>query len=153
LVRPALATFGLGLALALAGCGGVGEVAAKGDLTNGKTQFKAAHKVHGVSYSCAGCHTLADAGAAGTIGPNLDTTFGYIRVAANKGDRFCQDTVANVVLDQIRFPSKNNLEPKYVMPANIVTGKDAVDVAQYVASVVGLKPGTKAPNQPAACTS
>jgi cytochrome c2 len=151
-VRPAFATLGLGLALALAGCGGVGSVAGKGDVANGKTQFNATHKVGGVSYSCAGCHTLADAGATGKVGPDLDTAFAYVRLAANKGDRFCVSTIAGVVLDQIKFPSKNNLEPQYVMPANVVTGKNAVDVAQYVASVAGLKPGEKPPKQNAACS-
>jgi hypothetical protein len=73
-------------------------------------------------------------------------------VAANKGDRFCQDTIANVVLDQIKFPSHNNLEPQYVMPANLVTGKHAIDVAQYVASVAGIEPGSKPDKQSAACS-
>ncbi|MDX6481177.1 MAG: hypothetical protein QOG85_1687 [Gaiellaceae bacterium] len=150
-MRRAAATLGLGAALVLAGCGGVGEVASKGDVSNGKTQFSAPHKIKSGTFSCASCHTLADAGAAGKIGPDLDTTFAYVREAANKGDRFCEDTIANVVLDQIRFPSHNNLEPQYVMPANIVTGKNAVDVAQYVASVAGVKPGTKAPKQSSAC--
>lgn len=36
---------------------------AAGDATAGKAVFTA---------NCAGCHTLADAGAAGTVGPNLD---------------------------------------------------------------------------------
>ena len=33
----------------------------------------------------------------------------------------------------------------------VVTGRNAVDVAQYVASVAGLKPGEKAPKQSSAC--
>ena len=36
----------------------------KGDATKGKTTFLA---------NCGGCHTLADAGTSGTVGPNLDS--------------------------------------------------------------------------------
>ena len=36
----------------------------KGNATKGKTLFTA---------NCVGCHTLADAGASGTVGPNLDS--------------------------------------------------------------------------------
>ena len=41
------------------------EPAAAGDAAAGKQVFAA--------NGCAGCHTLADAGAAGNVGPNLDT--------------------------------------------------------------------------------
>ena len=151
-MRPARATLGLGAALVLAGCGGVGEVASKGDVTNGKTQFNALTRCDG-SYSCAGCHTLADAGAGGKVGPEPRHAFAYVRNAANKGDRFCQDTIANVVLDQIRFPSQNNLEPQYVMPAEHRHGQGRASTSrQYVASVAGLKPGKKAPKQSDACS-
>ena len=43
------------------------EPSAEGDPVAGKEVFM------GVS-GCAGCHTLSDAGATGTIGPNLDAT-------------------------------------------------------------------------------
>ena len=36
----------------------------QGDATKGKTTFLA---------NCGGCHTLADAGTGGTVGPNLDS--------------------------------------------------------------------------------
>ncbi len=66
------------LALVAAGCGGetvspapetvVGtvptETQAKGDPEAGKTVFASA--------GCGSCHTLADAGGTGTVGPNLD---------------------------------------------------------------------------------
>ncbi len=41
----------------------VGFAQVKGDAAAGKEVFSA---------NCAGCHTLADAGAAGAVGPNLD---------------------------------------------------------------------------------
>jgi cytochrome c2 len=129
----AAAVLGLGALLAVAGCG-TGGVAAGGDTTNGKTLF-----VKGANgkAACGSCHTLADAGSSGKLGPNLDDAFAFARKAANKGDRFEESTIENVVLDQIRFPSQNNLDPKYVMPANLVTGQDADDVSAYVASVAG----------------
>jgi cytochrome c2 len=156
-VRLVAATLGLGAALALAGCG-TGSVAGKGDANHGKTLFSQAQKVDGGSYSCAGCHTLADANAFGKIGPNLDTTFAFARITRKTkggkefagGDSFCGNTIENVVLDQIKFPSKNNLEPQLVMPANIFKGQDAVDVAAYVAKVAGLEPG-KAGTQAGSC--
>jgi cytochrome c2 len=145
-VRLIAATLGLGAAFALAGCGS-GSVAGKGDVTHGKELFLK----NGSKPACASCHALADAGSTAKVGPNLDTAFAFARVAANKGDRFCDNTIENVVLDQIQFPSKNNLEPQYVMPANLVKGQDAVDVAAYVGSVAGLKPGAKA-KQASACS-
>jgi hypothetical protein len=68
---------------------------------------------------------LADAGSAGTTGPNLDTSLGF---ACSQG--FDEDTVFSVVLGQIDLAAPP-------MPADLVTGQDAVDVAAYVASVAG----------------
>jgi mono/diheme cytochrome c family protein len=85
--RGILIVLSCGLLLAAAGCGSegvvsptpktvIGTVAApptapatpafklKGDPTAGKTVF--------LSAGCKGCHTLKDAGATGTVGPNLD---------------------------------------------------------------------------------
>ncbi len=64
---------------------------------------------------CGGCHTLAAAGDAFS-GP--------------KAQHFKESTLENVVLDQIR-------EASAPMPANLVKGKDAVDVSAYVAAVAG----------------
>ena len=51
--------------LVLSGCGG-GEESSPQGTADGKRIF--------ASEGCAGCHTLADAGANGTAGPNLDET-------------------------------------------------------------------------------
>lgn len=110
-------------ALTIAGCGGsvggggVMDVASA-DLANGKRQFVS---------GCASCHTLADAGAQGKIGPNLDDAF-----AASREQGFSEETFANVVHEQIRYPGIG-----LGMPANIVTGEDAEDVAAYVARYAG----------------
>jgi cytochrome c6 len=67
--------------------------------------------------NCGTCHTLADAGTNGKIGPPLDPL---------KPDE-------QVVLGAI----KNGGSGSGTMPANIVTGKDAEAVATYVSTVAG----------------
>ncbi len=120
-------------ALLAAGCGGAGGVAksAGADTQNGQQLFTA---------KCAGCHTLAAAGAGGTIGPNLDNAF-----AVDRQQGYAESTIENVVLDQIRlgsgsiatYTTNKKFTPQTTMPANLVTGQDAIDVAAYVASVAG----------------
>jgi cytochrome c oxidase subunit 2 len=119
------------VALAATGCG-TGGVAKSGDVAHGKQLFSA---------TCASCHTLADAGAKGTIGPNLDYAFG-----SDKAQGFKEVTIRQVVADQIKFAG--NYGPTGpTMPRNLVKGQDVDDVAAYVASVAALnaKPGTPAP--------
>jgi cytochrome c553 len=67
--------------------------------------------------SCGTCHTLADAGTSGTIGPVLD------ELKPNKA------RVLNAI--------KNGGAGSGAMPANIVTGQEATAVAEYVSSVAG----------------
>ena len=67
--------------------------------------------------NCGTCHTLADAGTNGKIGPVLDDV---------KPDK-------QLVLSAI----KNGGLGSGTMPANIVTGKDAQAVATYVSTVAG----------------
>jgi plastocyanin len=79
---------------------------------------------------CGSCHILNRAGTKGTTGPNLDAAF-----RRDIEDGFGASAVHGVVLKQIQIPSRIG-----VMPANLVEGQDAEDVAAYVASVVA-KPG------------
>jgi Cytochrome c len=110
-------------ALLLAGCGGDDVTGFEGaNRSKGKELFVA--RAEG-KQSCGDCHTLADAGTAGTVGPNLDQAFGY---SCRQG--FAEDTVYSVVRDQIDLAQG-------MMPADLFTGQDAVDVAAYVASVAG----------------
>jgi mono/diheme cytochrome c family protein len=106
-------------ALGVAGCGG-GETEVTGmegaNTGKGKELFV---------QNCASCHALADAGTVATVGPNLDTALGW---SCKQG--FAEDTIYSVVLGQIDLAAPP-------MPADIVTGQDAVDVAGYVASVAG----------------
>lgn len=84
---------------------------------------------------CASCHTLADAGAKGTIGPDLDAAFRRARE-----DGFGESTIRDVVRGQIAYPIKQTPTGEPGMPANLVTGEDADAVATYVALVAGIGP-------------
>jgi mono/diheme cytochrome c family protein len=88
----------------------------KGDTSQGKKLF---------TDKCASCHTLADAKAQGTIGPNLDDAF-----SSDKQQGFSEQTMADVVRGQIAYPEKP-------MPANLLRGGDADDVSLYVAKCAG----------------
>jgi len=96
------------LALPLGACG-----REETDLSNGKAQFVE---------KCGSCHALARAGTAGTQGPSLDAAF-----QTALADGIDRDTVQGVVHDQILHPRKNS-----IMPAGLVEGEDARDVAAYV---------------------
>jgi cytochrome c6 len=113
-------------ALGLSACGTGGKATKAGDQAAGQTLFTS---------KCAGCHTLAAAGAQGTIGPNLDDAF-----AADRVQGFKQSSIQNIVLDQIRQASAP-------MPKNLVTGTDAQSVAAYVAAVAGQGGTTAQPAQ------
>ncbi len=116
-------------ALLAAGCGTGGVASGQADVQSGQKLFQ---------QNCASCHTLAAANAHGTIGPSLDAAF-----AADRAQSFKQSSIENVVLDQIRLgsgPIDSATDPakaEPTMPADIVKGQDAVDVAAYVASVAG----------------
>jgi mono/diheme cytochrome c family protein len=122
--------------VALAGCGTGGIARGHGDVQNGGKLFQS---------KCGGCHALAAAGTQGTIGPNLDGAF-----AADRAQGFKQDTILNVVLDQMRLPSPpmppaDELFPvckngTTSTPQGCVTDRNAAleDVASYVASTAGV---------------
>jgi cbb3-type cytochrome c oxidase subunit III len=120
---------GLGAALLAAGCGTGGAATGHPDVANGQKLFTG-------SAQCSACHTLAAAGSAGTIGPNLDDAF-----RADRQQGFDQTAIENVVLDQIRLGS-GAVTGGTPMPANLVRGQAAVDVAAYVASVAGTGSAT-----------
>jgi plastocyanin len=103
--------------LALAACGREDEP----DLVNGKELYIG-------EGTCGSCHALARAGTKGTQGPDLDDAFAQAR-----RDGMNEKTVEGVVLRQIAHPRRNS-----IMPADLVTGDDAVDVSAYVAEVAGI---------------
>jgi mono/diheme cytochrome c family protein len=121
------------VAILAAGCGTGGVASAGGppDTHSGGTLF---------SQKCGFCHTLSAAGTSGTVGPNLDNAF-----AADVKQGYSQTSIENLVLDQIRlgsgeiatYTTNKKFTVQTPMPANIVKGQDAIDVAAYVASVAG----------------
>jgi cbb3-type cytochrome c oxidase subunit III len=130
------------VALLAAGCGTGGVASAGGqrpDTQSGGQLF---------TQKCGACHTLAAAGTSGTIGPNLDNAF-----AADLQQGYPQSSIENVVLDQIRlgsgpiatYTTNKKFTSQTQMPAHIVTGQDAIDVAAYVASVVGTSGSAASP--------
>ena len=104
-------------ALLAAGCGTGGISEGKADTAHGKQLFQE---------KCGSCHTLADAGTQGKIGPNLDDAF-----ASDRKQGYKQVTIQQIVKDQIELASG-------AMPPNLLTGQNALDVAAYVASVAGV---------------
>ena len=95
-------------ALSLAACG-----RDEADLSNGKALFVE---------ECGSCHVLGRAGTAGPTGPDLDAAF-----RSALADGMNRETVEGIVHRQILNPRKNS-----VMPAELVKGDDARDVAAYV---------------------
>jgi mono/diheme cytochrome c family protein len=85
-----------------------GEDAAAGDATAGAAVFASA--------GCGGCHTLADAGAAGAVGPNLDEA----------------KPSASLVVDRVTN-GKGGMPPF----SGRLDEQQIADVAAYVSSVAG----------------
>ncbi len=136
-----------GLVLALGGCG-TGGYTDGGSQGNGKQLF---------TQACGVCHTLADAGTAGTIGPDLDDAFAQART-----DGMTSDTFTQVVAAQIRFPIEMTSTGAPGMPAadetlpscdDVEEGAFCVDdqdtavddIAAYVGSVAGTGATAEAP--------
>jgi plastocyanin len=128
-VRTPIALVGLVVSAAiLGGC----QVADSGtNLVNGKEQFVA---------KCGSCHVLNRAGTTGVTGPDLDQAF-----ARAREDGFGQDTFEGIVHRQILQPAiRAQVDPQSgktlpLMPAKLVTGEDAEDVAAYVASAAAKR--------------
>ena len=128
-----------GLVVILSGCG-TGGYTSEGSQGSGKKLFIQA---------CGGCHTLADAGTNGKVGPNLDDAFAQAREAGMTSDTFTQ-----VVATQIKFPIEHPVTGAPGMPpvdttlpscddvegnAFCVEDQDQAvqDIAVYVGSVAG----------------
>ena len=104
---------------------------AAADKANGRKVF---------TQTCAGCHALAAAGSQATIGPNLDAAF-----AEARSEGFKESAILDIVHDQIKFPGQypvSTSNPDFLkanMPANLVTGQNAIDVSAFVAANAGLQ--------------
>jgi mono/diheme cytochrome c family protein len=135
------------LTIVLAGCG-TGGYTSGGSQGAGKQLFVQA---------CGGCHTLADAGTSGTVGPNLDDAFAQARE-----DGMTSATFTQVVNEQIEFPIVNTSTGAPGMPGIDVTlphcddvegdafcvddqQQAAADIATYVGAVAGTGVTAEAP--------
>lgn len=126
------------LALVASGCAGETTKSANADLGNGKTLF---------TQKCGVCHTMADAGTQGTIGPSLDNAFGYAR-----GDDFKSSTFFEVTLHQMEIPIPPMPEFDNPDTQDFLPEEDRIAIAAYVAACAGDKnAGGGAPTSPA-CT-
>jgi mono/diheme cytochrome c family protein len=79
--------------------------------------------------NCGVCHTLAAANAVGKVGPNLDQL--------QPPEKLVADTIANGCLQNPPPNSPSQCLGQGTMPADLLQGKDATDVAQFVARVAG----------------
>lgn len=126
-----LATAAL-VAAVSAGCG-----TSEADTAKGRSLFV---------QNCGQCHVLAQAATTGVVGPNLDRAFAAGRAAGQDSD-----TINGVVSAQIAYPRPGPQNapdnPTVSMPADLVTGQDAEDVAAYVGQVAGV-PGAAPPKVP-----
>ncbi len=131
LIATSTALLILGTAGLLAGCGGAQSALDSADTAAGKTLF---------TKSCAGCHTLQDAGSTSPIGPDLDDAF-----RASREQGFEETQFYGVVHRWIQEAPQPPLPGSYPvpMPQNLVVGADAENVAAYVAKVAGTLPDSE----------
>lgn len=100
----------------LAGCG-TGGFSDEGGQSAGRQLF--------LDAGCGACHALADAGTAGTIGPNLDDAFAQARE-----DGMTSETFTQVVAGQIRFPIEDPSTEQTGMPGVDTTLPSCEDVTE-----------------------
>jgi cytochrome c2 len=114
---------------ALSGC----DLQENADLDNGRTLFVE---------KCGTCHALKEAGTQAEVAPDLDAAFQSARDSGMDSD-----TIEGVVESQIANPRLEPPDSPAYMPANLVEGEDAKDVAAYVAQYAGV-PGIEPPIPP-----
>jgi len=78
---------------------------------------------------CGVCHTLAGANTIGKVGPNLDTL--------KPPEQLVLNTINNGCVQNPPPNSPQTCLGQGTMPSNIVQGKDAQDVAEFVAKAAG----------------
>jgi mono/diheme cytochrome c family protein len=93
-------------------------------LTAGEKSGRELFGVH-----CAVCHTLSAANAVGKVGPNLDTL--------KPPSSLVLHTINNGCLPNAPSNSQEQCLGQGVMPAGVVQGRDAQNVANFVSRVAG----------------
>jgi mono/diheme cytochrome c family protein len=81
--------------------------------------------------NCSTCHTLAGAHSAGKVGPNLDVLIAGINGASP------QETIKNRVTFIEDAIKNGRARGQGQMPAELLDGQDAQNVANFVAQVAG----------------
>jgi mono/diheme cytochrome c family protein len=121
----AAAAVAVGLGV-LTGC----DLQENADVDNGRTLFVE---------KCGRCHAFKEAGTQAEVAPDLDSAFQAARETGMDND-----TIEGVVESQIANPRVTSPDNPAYMPANLVEGDDARDVAAYVAEFAGV-PGVEPP--------
>lgn len=127
-----VAALGIALAglVALGGC----DLQEEPDLERGRELFVS---------KCGTCHVMTQAATSGALGPDLDAAFGAARARGMDAD-----TVEGVVQSQIANPRPAEPEQtELYMPADLVTGRDAENVAAYIGKYAGVE-GVEPPVAP-----
>jgi mono/diheme cytochrome c family protein len=115
-----IATFITG-ALIVVSLGGCAIKHETGNLVTGKQLFVT---------KCGACHTLSHANTTGDIGPNLDDAF-----RQDRADGVKSTSIEGLINYWVEYPNTQG-----AMPAGLLKGQDATDVAAYVAAVAA-QPG------------
>jgi mono/diheme cytochrome c family protein len=113
-----IATFITG-ALIVVSLGGCAIKHPTANLVTGKQLF---------ATNCGSCHTLAHANTTGDVGPNLDDAF-----RQDRADGVKSTSIEGLIDYWIQYPNTQGR-----MPAMLVKGQDAQDVAAYVAAVAAV---------------
>ena len=127
--RAKLAGFVVACAAAVSVASGC-DASEDADLANGRALFQD---------NCASCHAMKEAGSTSVVGPDLDASF-----AAARASGMDQDTIEGIVESQIENPRQVDQSDPTYMPAKILEGDDARDVAAYIGNVAGV-PGIEPP--------
>jgi mono/diheme cytochrome c family protein len=97
------------------------------DLQEGQSLFQT---------NCGNCHTLYAAGTDGNFGPDLDITLAEKGVPTGEGAEDAIKTIEGRVLDALKKGVDNPGVPGR-MPAGILSGEQAKEVAKFVANTAG----------------
>jgi mono/diheme cytochrome c family protein len=125
--------------LALACCLGLVAVLATGcgrEVSVPKTNLAVHHGAIMFKQRCSGCHTLDAAAALGSR-PTGKVTGGE----RTDGPNF---NVRKETREDVLYAIRNGGFSGAIMPANVVVGRDAQDVAQFVEAYAGKKSNTAA---------
>ena len=114
-----VALFGIAIPLMAINRDGEQELpAVSGELAAGEP---VSERIVSFNENCGTCHRLAAAGADGTVGPNLDELLGGAAPEANEG--------------RVSSAIEKGIAGR--MPAGILKGEEATEMARFVAQVAG----------------